>query len=214
MRKTYPNIQSRLPDYYGLLCEAQGLAMECFEDLGLISTFERFDEYKQNREAIAALVVRQAETISAELPVRKVFIALSLMLQRKKGYLAPRKGNGNTLPPGREDPMNSGNWLPPQGAELIGWFDIENKSELYMDAETILTLAKDYWRGLDENMDIFPDTLRQQIDQAGILARRGDSKHREINIHIQGMIGRHLAISPERVEALYDVQLLPNDEEK
>ena len=199
LRALNSSLQSRLPDYFGLLVAAQGLALEAFEDLGLIGTAERWAEYEANKAAIKEVVVRQAEAINAESPVRKVFSALGTLIQRRRAYLAPRKARDFTAP---------------DNAELVGWYDPDEPNLLYFEADTILAAAKNYWRALDENLDIFPDTLKRQIDQAGVLAKRGDTGHIEARVNICGNLARVLVVDANRVEVLYEVQLMGNEAEK
>jgi hypothetical protein len=199
LRQQQPTLQSRLPDYFGLLVAAQGMALEAFEDMGLIGAKEHWAEYDANKAAIKDIVVRQAEAINAESPIRKVMSALGSLLARGRVYLAPRKPR---------------DFYPPENAELIGWYDPDDKNLLYFDADTILTVAKRYWKDLDENLDIFPDTLKRQIDQAGLLAKRGDTGHIEARVNILGTLQRVLVVDASRVEALYEVQIMPGEGEK
>jgi hypothetical protein len=46
---------------------------------------------------------------------------------------------------------------------------------IYLRTETSLAHAKEFWRGLDENLDIMPDALRRQLRQVdGLLAQVGE----------------------------------------
>lgn len=192
MRKENPNLHARLPDYYGLLTQAGKLALSCFAEFGLITADEAKAEYEQNCQAIKEVIIQQSETISNESPVRKVFTALGSLLERNKAYLAPRKGD----------------FEPPQHADLIGWFDPTDKSRVWMKADTMLAYAKEYWRGLDENLDIASDALKQQLETSRVLTRRGEGNHYEPKVTINGYETRVLEISTSMVSTLYDVQLI------
>ena len=197
-RKEQPNLHARLPDYYGLLTQAGKLALSCFTDLGLITASEAMEEYELNRAAIQDVIIQQSETISNESPVRKVFTAIGSLLERGKVYLAPRRGD----------------FTPPAHMDLIGWYDPNDKSKVWMKADTMLAYAKEYWRGLDENLDIMSDALKQQLETTRVLARKGEGNHYEPKVTINGFETRALEISTSMVNTLYDIQLIRSEEEE
>ena len=69
--RTKDKIQGRLPDDFGLLVAGQDLALAAFEEMDFITAKDRETISEENREAIRQLIVRQAEMVSLESPVRK-----------------------------------------------------------------------------------------------------------------------------------------------
>jgi DNA primase len=192
--KANPKIHPRLPNYYGVLCASQHLALSAFVDMKWITQGEAELISKENREAISQVIVQQSANIGAESPVRKVFTAIHAMLERGTGYLSPRK-------PGP-------NYVPPVHSELIGWYDPGNFSEVWFNSLTVLELAKRFWGELDENLDIREDMLKQQLNATGVI-HRGDGDHIEKKVIICGRAGRYLEVDAQMVETLFDVQILP-----
>ena len=155
-------LQNRLPDAYGVLAAAQELALRCFEDLQLIPWKDVDEMIAENNQSLLALIQNQSEQISAESPVRKFFTAISSLLVEGKVYLAPRTQDEE--------------YQPPLHANPIGYYDPGPEQKvIYLRSETSLAQAKEFWRGLDENLDIMPDALRRQLRQVdGLLAQVGE----------------------------------------
>ena len=78
---------------------------------------------------------------------------------------------------------------------------------VYLRTEACLAKAKEFWRSLDENLDIMPDALRRQLSQmSGLLLSVGD-RQIEVNKYCGGTKKRVLEIDLRQVERLYDVTL-------
>lgn len=193
-------LQNRLPDYFGILDAAQQLALTAFFELGLISAYDKEHHAIENSIALLNVIAGQAEKIALESPVRKFFEALSSLLSRRHVYLSPR--------------VNRVEFSPPERAEQIGWFEPFDDSVVYLEADICLQLAKNYWRDLDENMDILPDALKRQIAQAGLLKERGKDTHIETSKWIAGKTRRVLAVDAARAADLYTVDLRNEDGRK
>jgi 5S rRNA maturation endonuclease (ribonuclease M5) len=188
------NLQNRLPDAYGVLAAAQELAIRCFEDLQLISWKDAEEMIQENNQALLALIQNQAEQVAAESPVRKFFTALASLLVEGKVYLAPRTQDEE--------------YQPPIHANPIGYYDPGPEQKLiYLRTETSLAQAKEFWRGLDENLDIMPDALRRQLRQVdGLLAQVGE-RQVEASRSCGGIKQRVLVVDIQKVEQLYGVSL-------
>lgn len=186
-------LQNRLPDAYGVLSAAQEVALRCFQDLGLLSPAEAGQQAEENNAALLDIIRAQAEQVAAESPVRKFFTALSALLEQRKVYLAPR--------------TQAVEFQPPVAAELVGYFEPGNAQVVYLRTEACLIYAKQFWRGLDENLDIMPDALRRQLSQMpGILARVGE-RQVEVTKFCAGANQRILEVDARAVEQMYGVSL-------
>jgi hypothetical protein len=188
------NLQNRLPDAYGVLAAAQELALRCFEDLQLISWKDAEEMIAENNQALLSLIQNQAEQVAAESPVRKFFTALASLLVEGKVYLAPRTQDEE--------------YQPPIHASQIGYYDPGPDQKLiYLRTVTSLAQAKEFWRGLDENLDIMPDALRRQLRQVdGLLAQVGE-RQVEASRSCGGIKQRVLVVDIQKVEQLYGVSL-------
>lgn len=188
------SLQNRLPDAYGVLAAAQELALRCFEDLQLISWKDAEEMITENNKALLSLIQNQAEQVAAESPVRKFFTALASLLVEGKVYLAPRTQDEE--------------YQPPIHASQIGYYDPGPDQKLiYLRTETSLAQAKEFWRGLDENLDIMPDALRRQLRQVdGLLAQVGE-RQVEASRSCGGIKQRVLVVDIQKVEQLYGVSL-------
>lgn len=188
------SLQNRLPDAYAVLAAAQELAIRCFEDMQLISWKDADEMIQENNQALLSLIQNQAEQISAESPVRKFFTAIASLLVEGKVYLAPRTQDEE--------------YQPPIHANPIGYYDPgPNQKVIYLRTETSLAQAKEFWRGLDENLDIMPDTLRRQLRQVdGLLAQVGE-RQVEASRSCGGIKQRVLVVDIQKVEQLYGVSL-------
>lgn len=188
------NLQNRLPDAYAVLSASQEVALRCFEELHLIPGDEVEKLIEENNAALLAIIQSQAEQVAAESPLRKFFIAIASLLEQRKVYLAPR--------------TQKVEYLPPYNADLIGYFDsgVERKL-IYLRTEACLARAKEFWHGLDENLDIMPDALRRQLSQIpGLLVRVGE-RQVEVNKYCASVNQRVLEVDLHQVERLYDVSL-------
>lgn len=192
------SLQNRLPDAYGVLAAAQELALRCFEDLQLISWKDVDEMIAENNQALLGLIQNQAEQVAAESPVRKFFTALASLLVEGKVYLAPRTQDEE--------------YQPPIHASQIGYYDPGPEQKvIYLRTETSLAQAKEFWRGLDENLDIMPDALRRQLRQVdGLLAQVGE-RQVEASKLCAGIRQRVLIVDVHRVEQLYGVSLTRSD---
>ncbi len=186
-------LQNRLPDAYGVLAAAQEVALRCFQDLGLVSPAEAGKLAEENNTALLDVIRSQAEQVAAELPVRKFFTALSALLEQRKIYLAPR--------------TQALEFTPPYNADLVGYFEPGDEQAVYLRTEVCLARAKEFWRELDENLDVMPDALRRQLNQVpGILCRVGD-RQVEVTKFCAGANQRVLEVDPRQVELLYNLSL-------
>lgn len=192
------SLQNRLPDAYAVLAAAQELALRCFEDLQLVSWKEAEEMIAENNQALLGLIQNQAEQVAAESPVRKFFTALASLLVEGKVYLAPRTQDEE--------------YQPPIHASPIGYYDPGPEQKLiYLRTETSLAQAKEFWRGLDENLDIMPDALRRQLRQVdGLLAQVGE-RQVEASKLCAGIRQRVLIVDVHKVEQLYGVSLTRSD---
>ncbi|MBV6451383.1 MAG: DNA primase [Anaerolineales bacterium] len=188
------SLQNRLPDAYAVLAAAQELALRCFEDMQLISWKDADEMIVENNQALLGLIQNQAEQVAAESPVRKFFTAISSLLVEGKVYLAPRTQDEE--------------YQPPLHANPIGYYDPGPEQKvIYLRTETSLAQAKEFWRGLDENLDIMPDALRRQLRQVdGLLAQVGE-RQVEASKLCAGIRQRVLIVDVHRVEQLYGVSL-------
>ena len=188
------SLQNRLPDAYAVLAAAQELALRCFEDLQSISWKDAEEMIQENNQALLALIQNQAEQVAAESPVRKFFTALASLLVEGKVYLAPRTQDEE--------------YQLPIHASPIGYYDPGPDQKLiYLRTETSLAQAKEFWRGLDENLDIMPDALRRQLRQVdGLLAQVGE-RQVEASRSCGGIKQRVLVVDIQKVEQLYGVSL-------
>jgi len=143
---------------------------------------------------LLALIQNQSEQIAAESPIRKFFTAIASLLVEEKVYLAPRS--------------QLDGFQAPLHADQIGYYDhgIERKT-IYLRTETSLAHAKEFWRGLDENLDIMADDLRRQLRQVdGLLAQVGE-RQVEASRSCGGIKQRVLVVDIQKVEQLYGVSL-------
>ncbi len=188
------SLQNRLPDAYAVLAAAQELALRCFEELELVSWKEGDELIEQNNNALLALIQYQAEQVSAESPVRKFFTAIASLLVERKVYLAPRTQDEE--------------YQPPFNADQIGYYDPGAEQKvIYLRTETSLARAKEFWRGLDENLDIMPDALRRQLKQVdGLLAQVGE-RQVEASKSCGGIKQRVLVVDTRKVEQVYGVSV-------
>ena len=187
-------LQNRLPDAYGVLSAAQEVALGCFRDLGLITAAEADKLADENNAALLEIIRSQAEQVAAESPVRKFFTAISALIEQRKVYLAPR--------------TQVVEHRPPPNAELVGYYEPDDEHVIYLRTEVCLARAKEFWRGLDENLDIMPDALRRQLSQVnGILIRVGE-RQVEVTKFCAGANQRVLEVDPRVVEHLYGVSLV------
>lgn len=187
------SLQNRLPDAFGILQAAQELALCAFQELGLLDGATAAEIAEENRLALLEVIVGQAERIAAESPVRKLFEALGSLLERSKVYLAPRT---KTI-----------DFFPPDGAEQIGYFDVGNRSVIYLRTDICLAQAKLFWRGLDQNLDIMPDALRRQVGQIPNLLSEKDMRQTEVVKYCAGVNHRVLVVDVHKVQELYGVTL-------
>jgi hypothetical protein len=188
------NLQNRLPDAYGVLSAAQEMAIRCFEDMQLITWKDADDMIRENNQALLSLIQNQAEQVAAESPVRKFFTAISNLLVEDKVYLAPR--------------TQEEEYQPPLHANQIGYYDPGPEQKvIYLRTESSLAHAKEFWRGLDENLDIMPDALRRQLRQVdGLLAQIGE-RQVEASKLCAGVRQRVLMVDIQKVEQIYGVSL-------
>lgn len=200
IRKLHPEIQNRLHDYYGLLCSAQKLAIDCFMDMGLITQTEATAEIKANQNAIMEIMIQQAEMVNSESPVKKFFQAIGTLLDQGKVHLAPHSNDTLYYPPDNK-------------SELIGWYDTKNKNVIYLMTEVCLARAREYWLALEDNLAILPDALRRQILQQPTLLAKSDQRQAEASVYIRGKTKRVLALNLDKVEALYGVQMMEGKDE-
>jgi hypothetical protein len=188
------NLQNRLPDAYAVLAAAQELALRCFEDMQLISWKDADQMVAENNAALLTIIQNQAEQVAAESPVRKFFTAIASLLVERKAYLAPRTQDEE--------------YQPPFNADQIGYYDPGAEQKvIYLRTETSLARAKEFWRGLDENLDIMPDALRRQLRQMdGLLAQVGE-RQVEASKLCGGVRQRVLIVDIRKVEQFYGVSL-------
>ena len=188
------DLQNRLPDAYAVLAASQEMALRCFEELDFVSKDDVDKMIKENNDAILAIIQSQAQQVAAESPLRKFFVALGNLLDQKNVYLAPR--------------TQEIEFQPPYNADLVGYFGTEMEQQIvYLRTEACLAKAKEFWRSLDENLDIMPDALRRQLSQmSGLLLSVGD-RQIEVNKYCGGTKKRVLEIDLRQVERLYDVTL-------
>lgn len=192
------NLQNRLPDAYAVLSASQELAIRCFQELELVSWKEGDQLIEENNEALLGLIQNQAEQVAAESPVRKFFTAIESLLEDKKVYLAPR--------------TQTDNFQPPFNADQIGYYEpgVEQKI-IYLRTEISLARAKEFWRMLDENLDIMPDALRRQLRQVpGLLAQVGE-RQVEASKFCDGTNRRVLVVDLGQVERLYGISLMRSE---
>ncbi len=190
VRQQKPDLQNRLPDYYGLLAAAQELAITYYmREVRAITPSQAKTLTDRNKDAILQLICQQAEKIAEESPVKKVFEAISSLLERQLVYLAPS--------------TKAVSYHPPDRAELIGWFNPEKKNVIYLKTDLILIHSKDFWRSLDQNLDIAPDALRRQIAQIpGLLLEKDDAQF-EASKYVAGQTRRVLVLDLDIIFKLY-----------
>lgn len=189
------NLQNRLPDAYAVLAASQELALRCFEEMQLISFADADRLTAENNAALLATIQNQAEQVSAESPIRKFFTAISNLLVERKVYLSPR--------------TQEEEYQPPFNADHIGYYDPGAEQKvIYLRTETCLARAKEFWRALDENLDIMPDALRRQLRQVeGLLAQVGE-RQVEASRSCRGIKQRVLVVDIQKVEQVYGVSLV------
>ncbi len=187
-------LQNRLPDAFGVLNAAQLVALRCFQDLGLLDGAEAGRLAEENREALLGMISSQAERVADESPVRKFFVALASLLERRKVYLAPR--------------TQKVEYIPPAGADQIGYFDASDPTLVYLRSETCLAAAKRFWRDLDENLDVMPDALRRQLSQVAGLLPQTDKRQVEPLVYCGGVNQRVLVVNAQQVESIYSAALV------
>jgi hypothetical protein len=192
------NLQNRLPDAYAVLSASQELAVRCFQEMELVSWKEGDALVEENNVALLALIQNQAEQVAAESPVRKFFTAIESLLEDKKVYLAPR--------------TQSDTFQPPFNADQIGYYEPGVAQKIiYLRTEISLARAKEFWRMLDENLDIMPDALRRQLRQIpGLLAQVGE-RQVEASKFCEGTNRRVLVVDLQQVERLYGISLMRSE---
>ena len=121
-------------------------------------------------------------------------MAIESLLVERKVYLAPR--------------TQEEEYQPPFNADQIGYYDPGAEQKvIYLRTETSLARAKEFWRGLDENLDIMPDALRRQLRQVeGLLAQVGE-RQVEASKLCAGVRQRVLIVDVRKVEQMYGVSL-------
>lgn len=192
------SLQNRLPDAYAVLSASQELALGCFCELGFISDQETKRLMQKNNAALLEIIQSQAEQVAAESPVRKFFIALTSLLEQKKIYLAPR--------------TQAVEFFPPANADLVGYFEPgEKQSVIYLRTEACLAKAKEFWRGLDENLDMMPDALRRQLSQIPGLLSMTENRQVEVSKYCGGSNQRVLIVDIHRVQELYGVSFTKSE---
>ena len=193
------NLQNRLPDAYAVLAASQELALRCFEELQLISYADADRMTAENNEAILAIIHNQAEQVAAESPVRKFFTAIGSLLEQKKVYLAPR--------------TQKEEYQPPHNADLIGYYELGvGQKEIFLRTEPSLARAKEFWRELDENLDIMPDALRRQLRQIPDLLTQVGERQVEVSKFCDGSNRRVLVVDIHKVEQIYGVTLTKSEQ--
>ena len=193
-RQQFPREQSRLPDYFAILSAGAALALRCFQELGVLSASEYQRQQALNSDAILQIVIGQADKIAAESPAQMFFRALERLIEGRHVYLAPRRG--------------AESFVPPERAELIGWYDLAKPDRLWLSLESCLVQAKAFWRALDQHLDTPVDAMRRHIDQAGALARK-DTGQVEVSVWLDGKTRRALEIDTARLRELYGLSLAP-----
>ncbi len=172
-RGLFPPGQSRLTDYYGILVVAVRLALEYAADHEAITEQDVETLWEIYRLELVELLRSQSERVAAQSPAVKFFQALNDLLAQEKVYFAPRR-----------DPS----FIPPDRAELIGWYDDE-KDRVYLLTNVALAIVKDYWQALDERFDTLADALRRELWQHGYVAER-DGRNIEKKPYINRDVGR------------------------
>jgi len=192
------SLQNRLPDAYAVLAAGQEMAIRCFEDMQLISWKDAEELIQENNISLLALIQNQSEQIAAESPIRKFFTAIASLLEEEKVYLAPR--------------TQLDGFHPPLHADQIGYYDHGTEwKTIYLRTETSLAHAKEFWRGLDENLDIMPDALRRQLRQVdGLLVQVGE-RQVEVSKFCNRSNQRVLMVDLRRVEQLYGISLIKSE---
>lgn len=186
-------LQNRLPDAYAVLSAGQKVALRCFRDMGLVSQEEARRLADENNKALLQIIHTQAEQVAAESPVRKFFTAIAGLLEQRKVYLAPRTKDVE--------------YIPSYTADLVGYFEPGDDRVVYLRTEACLACAKEFWRSLDENLDVMPDALRRQLSQVpGVLTKMGE-RQVEVAKFCAGANQRVLEVDTRHVEQLYGVAL-------
>lgn len=187
-------LQNRLPDAYAVLAVSQELALQCFQEMGWVSSQEAEQISAENKAALLEIIRGQAEQVAAESPVRKFFTAIAALLEQRKIYLAPR--------------TQAHEFFPPSNADLIGYFEPgAEQHTVYLRTESCLVKAREFWHGLGENLDILPDALRRQMSQVpGLLSKVGE-RQVEVTKFCAGANQRVLVVDVRQVEKLYGISL-------
>jgi hypothetical protein len=118
-------------------------------------------------------------------------------MERKKIYLAPRT---------KRD-MKS--FIPPQDADLVGYFDPGEDGFVYLNDLSCLSPVKAFWGALGENFDTTRDAMRRQFMQIGGLIAKSDKGESTTSVWTgsANKTQRLLVIDPERVMNLFGVGL-------
>jgi len=162
-RALFPPGQSRLTDYYGLLATTTGLVLDYAREYDVLTADDAEVLAEIYRHELVELLRSQAERVATQSPVLKFFQALGDLLAQEKVYFAPRKDEA---------------FLPPERAELIGWYDLE-RGYVYLLTNVALTLAKTYWQALDETFDTLADALRRELWQQGFVVARTERQYEQ-----------------------------------
>ncbi len=170
-RNLFPSGQSRLVDYYGLLTETLRLLLAYAQEYGAIEQGEADNFLVAYQVKLVELLKSQGDRVASQSPVLKFWQALSDLLAQKKVYLAPKKER---------------DFVPPDRADLIGWYD---RDRVYLLTNTALARTKNYWESLDERFDTLADALRRELWQQGYVSKREGANY-ERNTYINKTVGR------------------------
>jgi len=194
-RALLPAGYDRMPDYAGVLDAAQDLALTAYKALGLIGAEEAERESDANHKAIIEVVTKQAGRSAEQSPARMFLQTIESLLDRRMGYLAPRKSG---VP-----------FTPPDRAMRLGWYDPADRGAIWIATQDALNAVMSYYREGGITFDTTRDALKRIMLQAEVL-RDTDAKGE--NPEVSKWMGdsgtkRALEIDVEKVLGMLEIDL-------
>lgn len=198
-----PSAQSRLISYYAALYTGARNGLRFALESKAIHHVEFDFQLKRIAGALLELLITQGKRTASQSPIIRLCLALADVITQ---------GNATILK--RLQPKSS----EPTRVSLLGWYN-EIEPIIYLHTATCLQVARDYYNRLGENFDVSGDSLRRDMANCGLLAKRDDGQYETNDVFMGVGYGqpRVLTINADALEAYTGVNLYPresNEEKK
>jgi hypothetical protein len=196
-RSLFPSNWSRLMDYYAVLLTSAKTALRfALKSRAISQTQHDHLVCEAIPAALVEVLAQQAGRINDQSPVRRFVEAVADLLTQGRAYLVQR----NSAPNGEVKP----------GAQLVGWYEPQTPV-VYLLTNASLALARDYWLKVGEGLDIRPEGLWREMEQAGLIHSRDDRQFtRKLWMGREFGNQRVLVLDDNKVEVLAGVGLWPD----